>query len=612
LRFENSNLIFKIYSTHFYLQLEELVDLGVLIMRFNRIKFIVPVACTMLFLFLVVPIRGQQPQPSQQRARTQSEGTPAQRLNVMWSRLDAMRRQLNTAIAALNANDRGGQSETRSADDPGTRLRALENEVSSVLSEVSNLRSRQERAERYDITELDRLEGAVSDLNERTQAMLRATATETRAAAISGEEARPTSGGNANRGERRGFFGRLLGRGGNNRYEELTGTVAPGRDRVLFEEATRETRRGRYETARLLFNVIVTAYSDSPYLPLAKLAIGDTFYLEGGSTNLIQASAAYREWLTFFPTHPLADDVMLKMAEAEMRQMGLADRDTSHARKAEQQLLVLLQQFPNTTLRPEVNARLREVQENLAMHNLQVANFYYDRFTRGVAPNARGAQSRLREIVERFPNFSYRDEALFRLGVTYIQEEEPDEAARYFQELLRNHPNSEFAARAREQLETIGAPVPQPDPARLNEARPERPSLTSRVITQIIGSTPLTIRRDGVLINRDGEDGDLIAEAIRNNGQLQNNQTPSPSDFRRPPARRVVQPEAPTSTRPTTTGGGGSGVSVRPTQSGQPTGSNNTTASPQTAPTTVPTQSAPATTTPSPAPSPSTSPATRP
>ena len=581
-------------------------------MHFGRTKFIVPVACAMLFLFLVVQARGQQSQPpQQQRARTQSEGTPAQRLNVMWSRLDAMRRQLNTAIAALNANDRGGESETRSADDPGTRLRALENEVSSVLGEVSNLRSRQERAERYDVTELDRLEGSVSDLNERTQAMLRATATETRAAAISGEEARPRSGGNANRRERRGLFGRLLGRGGgNNRYEELTGTVAPGRDRILFEEATRETRRGRYETARLLFNVIVTAYSDSPYLPLAKLAIADTFYLEGGSSNLIQASAAYRDWLTFFPTHPLADDVMLKMAEAEMRQMGLADRDTSHARKAEQQLLVLLQQFPNTSLRPEVNARLREVQENLAMHNLQVANFYYDRFTRGVAPNARGAQSRLREIVERFPNFSYRDEALFRLGVTYIQEEEPDEAARYFQELLRNHPNSEFAGRAREQLETIGATVPQPNPARLNDARRERPSLTSRVITQIIGSTPLTIKRDGVLINREGEDGDLIAEAIRNNGQLQNNQTPSPSDFRRPPARRVVQPEAPTSARPTT---GGGGLSVRPTQSGQPTGSNNTTASPQTAPTTVPTQSAPApaTTTPSPAPSPST-PATRP
>lgn len=577
-------------------------------------------ACAMLFALCCAPVGAQQTTP-QQGARTQGEGTPSQRLEVMRSRLDAMRRSLNTAVAALNANDRGGAATTTaSADDPGTRLRALENEISSVLSEVSSLRSRQDRAERYDVAELDRLEASVADLNERTQLALRATATETRTAVISGEEARPTSGG-AQARNRPGFFGRLFGRGGDNRYEELTGTVAPGRDRVLFEEATREARRRQFETARLLFNVIVTAYSDSPYLPLAKLAIGDTFYLEGGTSNLIQASASYRDWLTFFPTHPLADDVMLKMAEVEMRQMGLADRDTSHARKAEQQLLVLLQQFPTTTLRPEVNRRLTEVQENLALHSLQVANFYFDRFERGLA-SVRGAQSRLREVIEKYPNFSYRDEALFRLGVTYVEEEEPDEAARHFQELVRNFPNSEYVERAREQLEAIGATVPQPDPARLNVAPPARPSLTSRIFTQIIGTTPVTIERDGILINKDGDGGDLIEVAIRNGGRLQNDQTPNTQGVTRtPPARRLAQPETPTTTTRPATNAPTGGVSLQPTQPGPPPGSNNTTASPQTAPSTTPTQStpAPATTTPAttappssttPAPTPSPSPGT--
>ena len=68
----------------------------------------------------------------------------------------------------------------------------------------------------------------------------------------------------------------------------------------------------------------------------------------------------------------------MKVAEAEMRQMGLSDRDISHARKAEQRLKVLLQQYPKSTLRATVEARLAEVQENLAMHNLLVARFYYD------------------------------------------------------------------------------------------------------------------------------------------------------------------------------------------------------------------------------------------
>src|SRR6185503_787378 len=150
------------------------------------------------------------------------------------------------------------------------------------------------------------------------------------------------------------FFG-LLGRG-DNKYEELTGTVAPGRDRVLFEEAAKQVRKGQHETGRLLFSTIINTYPDSPFLPLAKLAIADSFYLEGTTSALVQAAQAYLDWLTFFPTDPLADDAMLKVAESEMRQMGLSDRDVTHARKAEQRLKSLLQQFPQTKLRPIVEA----------------------------------------------------------------------------------------------------------------------------------------------------------------------------------------------------------------------------------------------------------------
>src|SRR2546422_209665 len=166
--------------------------------------------------------------------------------------------------------------------------------------------------------------------------------------------------------KKKGFRIWPFGGGGVNKYEELTSTVAAGRDRVLFEDAAKEVRKGDHETGRLLFTTIITTYPDSPYLPMAKLAIADSFYLEGGTSSLIQAGQAYQDWLTYFPTDPLADAAMMKVAETEMRQMGLSDRDISHARKAEQRLKVLLQQYPQTKLRPEVELRLREVQDNLA------------------------------------------------------------------------------------------------------------------------------------------------------------------------------------------------------------------------------------------------------
>ncbi len=488
----------------------------------------------------------------------QSGATPIQRLEVMRSKLETMRRTLNSAVAGINAKDTA--SKDAPADDPRARLRGLEKEVGSVLSEVSDLRAKQERADRYDVSLLDKLETSITDLNERVEAGLRATAGERRG----GDAAAMTTGGEKKK--KPGFFGRILGRGGDDKYEELMGTVAEGRDRTLFEEATTEARKDRYETARTLYNVIITTYPDSAYLPAAKLAIADTFYLEGTSSALIQSAAAYQDWLTFFPTHPLSDDVMLKIAEVEMRKMGLPDRDVQPARKAEQRLKAMLQQFPGTSLRPDAEIRLREVQESLGMHNLLVGNQYFDRYFQGKAPNPKGAQSRYREVVEKYPNFSYMDQVLYRLGVTYVQEEEPDEAAKYFQQLVRNHPNSEFTEKARAQLEAIGAAVPEADPQKMKDLPPERPGIREQFFRELLGTTPVTVDKSGILITGSEKRAALIDEVIRNGGTLPVT-TPTIPIQRTPPAR-PIQPNslAPTQQQPSVPGG----ITIQPTRPGAP------------------------------------------
>lgn len=473
-------------------------------------------------------VRGQQrPQPSS----AQTEGTAAQRLEVIRQRLETARRTLNGAIAGLNAGGGDKQKkdkDNKATDDPASRLRGLEKEAGSLANEVAELRAKVERGEKSDISEVERLESAFAELNGRIDSGLQATAGARRDATVA-------SGGVTTKNKKKpGFFGRILGRGDDGgEYDELVGGIAPGRDRQLFEEAAKLARKGRYETARYLFNVIITTYPDSPYLPHAKLAIADTFYLEGTTSALIQAANSYREWQTFFPTDPLADEVMLKVAEVEMRQMGLPDRDVAHARKAEQLLKALLQQYPNTALRPDAQVRLGEVQENLGMHTFQVGNFYMDRYERGVAPNPKGAQSRYREVVEKYPNFSRRDRALYLLANTYVLEEEPDEAAKYFQEIVRNFPNSEYAEKAQEQLDAIGAPKPQADPKALNKLPPEKRSMTSRFLQQMFGTPTVTVDKNGVLINKDGNESSLIDVVIENKGVLPVTTPNAPTIMRR-------------------------------------------------------------------------------
>ena len=523
-------------------------------------KFLGAVACAAVLGGFVSPAglvaRAQQQQP----ARTASgEGTPVQRIVVMRSRLEAQRRTLNSAIATLNVG--GEKKEAKPADDALGRLRALEREVGQLLTEVNEVGGRVDRAEKFDPADLDRLEAAVRDLNERGDKALQETAGERRTAAASAAPADKKD--KKKKGGGGGFLG--LGKlfGGDDdedKYAELMSGPAVGRDRELFEEAAKLTRKSNYEGSRLLFSTVITTYPDSPYLPHAKLAIADTFYLEGTTSALIQAGNAYQEWLTFFPTDPLADEVMLKVAEVEMRQMGLPDRDVTHARKAEQRLKALLQQFPQTALRPEVEIRIREVQENLGMHSFSIGNFYYDRYLRGVAPNPKGAQSRYREVVEKYPFFSRLDKALYLLGVTYVYEEEPDEAVKHFQRILREHPNSEFAEKAREQLDAIGADKPEADAKAKDKAPPPDRGMMRRFLDQVLGTTPKTIDNDGVLIHKDSKEPALIDVIIENKGNLPVTTPTAPVSSRRiAPARNPVpqqqqpRPQQPQRTTPPTT-----------------------------------------------------------
>lgn len=465
----------------------------------------------------------------QQKTGGQTELSTAQRLDVMGSKLDLMRRSLNAAIKVLEAQT--DKEKKANADDPVVRLKGLEKEVSSVNSEVNDIRAKNDKAEKFDATAVDRLEATVAELNTRVESNLQETAG-LRTSANAGNAAADKK--KKKKGKLFGLFG-----GGEDKYADLTGAAVAGRDRVLFEEAAKEVRKGHHDTGRLLFATIINTYPDSAFLPLAKLAIADSFFLEGTTSSLIQAAQAYQDWLTFFPTDPLADDASLKVAEAEMRQMGLSDRDISHARKAEQRLKVLLQQYPKSPLRATVEARLQEVQENLAMHNLQIARFYYDvKYTTGKG-GLKGSQSRLKEIVDKYPCFSYNDEVFYRLASTYQAEEEPDEAARYYQKLVQEFPESEYNEKAKEQLNIIGAPVPDksaPNPCSKRQSQ----SFMSNFMQQVSGKADVTVNKNGILISKDGKEGsDLIDEALRYNGTLPALTTPDA------PTQRAPKPVAP-------------------------------------------------------------------
>ncbi len=452
------------------------------------------------------------------------DGSVSTRLEVMKQKLETIRRSATSSASVLKeeAKDANAPKDDKTnLDTPINRLRSIEKEASQLQSDVNSLRGKVDRSEKYEASEVDQLETSVADLQTRADAVL----VETAAA-----RANPESNvGKAREKKKKGKFLGIFGGGGTDEYEELIGGVTPGRDRELFIVATREIRKKNYDVGRLLFQTIITTYPDSPYLPMSKLAVADSFYLEGATSSLIQAVASYQDWLTFFPTHPLADRVILKIAESEMRQVGLPDRDATKAKRAEAKLKALLQQYPNSILRPEAEKRLNEVQDNLGLHNLLIANYYYTQSVGQGKSGLKGAQSRYREILDKYPNFSFQDEALFKLANTYLVEEETDQAARYFQRIIRDCPNSPWVEKSKEQLALIGAEIP----AELSEKAgtcvpPESVSFFQNFKNQLFGIYPMTIDKNGVLMTSkfDEEKFEMIDQIIENQGDILVNQIP--------------------------------------------------------------------------------------
>lgn len=275
----------------------------------------------------------------------------------------------------------------------------------------------------------------------------------------------------------------------------------PGRDKEIYEQASVKARKGRYDEARLLYNVVISTYPDSEYLPLAKLAIADSFYLEGGTSNLEQAIGGYKDFAQYFPTHPRICDVKHKIAHSLMRQMGAYNRDASKARQAEFQLKAALQSCQMSAFKPQIESDLKDVQQALGLHELDIARFYINN-----RQAYKAGESRLRDIIVQYPFFSYYDESLYLLGVTLIEQEQPEEASEYFTKLVRDYPNSEFSKKGRDYLEKLGKPLPTPSN---NDPAPARPGYMGK-FGLILGNNGLDISRDGVLLSREGNEKDDV------------------------------------------------------------------------------------------------------
>jgi len=291
----------------------------------------------------------------------------------------------------------------------------------------------------------------------------------------------------------------------------LAGVNSKQPDKELFDKAMNAMKHGRYDVARLDLQTLLNTYPDSEYQMRAKLAVGDTWFKEGGTAALTQAESEYKDFITFFPNSPEAAEAQMKVGDIYFQQMEKPDRDPQNAVHAEQEYRTMLEQFPDSPLIPRAKQRLREVQEVLAQRQYEIGEFYAGR------EQWPAAIARLETITDSYPLFSHSDEALITIGDGYatmaqmtaksrlapkpkaeLMRYYDDQAAAAWARVVTRYPLAPHVEDAKDRLIAMGRTVPDPTAQALAESQAEEESRVNvhfgvRTL-QLFGRSPNTVR----------------------------------------------------------------------------------------------------------------------
>ena len=227
-----------------------------------------------------------------------------------------------------------------------------------------------------------------------------------------------------------------------------TGTPDP--DKFLYDRGTESLNDRKWLTSREYFRHLVDSYPQSQYRADAKLGIADTYIGEGTTESYVLAVNEFREFLSFYPTHPRADYAQYKLGMTHFYQMRAPERDQTETKDAIRELTVFMDRFGRTSpLASEGAAKLREARDRLSTSEFRVG-FQYHR--QKWYP---GAIERFRGVLKTDPEYTNRDAVYFYLADALEKIDRAAEALPYYEKLIAEFEQSEHLAEARKRVEAL-------------------------------------------------------------------------------------------------------------------------------------------------------------
>ncbi|HRH80414.1 MAG TPA: outer membrane protein assembly factor BamD [Thiobacillaceae bacterium] len=188
----------------------------------------------------------------------------------------------------------------------------------------------------------------------------------------------------------------------------------------LYTSAKEAVNEANYERAIQLFEKLEARYPYGPYAQQAQLEVAYAYYKDN---EPISAMAACDRFIKLHPSHPHVDYAYyLKGLANFLEDQGLlarfgdqdmSERDPRAAREAYEAFKELVDRFPNSKYTEDAAARMRYLVNALAAHEVHVARYYFKRGAYVAAVN------RGKYVVEHYQRTPAVEEAMGIMARSY-------------------------------------------------------------------------------------------------------------------------------------------------------------------------------------------------
>ena len=215
---------------------------------------------------------------------------------------------------------------------------------------------------------------------------------------------------------------------------------------VLFKEGEQFFQNGNYEDAIAQWKKVKESYQSPELTTRAELGIADAYFL---NKDYIESAAAYEDFRKLHPSHPQAGFALHRQGMSYYNQIHRIDTDQTPVKNALSIFESYLKLYPTGEQLAEVQEKIRDCRDKQLQYEIYVGRFYL----RTEAYKA--SIARFEEALKSFPDQARRDEVLYYLGRSYLENGEKSKGREFFGRLSREFPTSPFISDANKAMDSF-------------------------------------------------------------------------------------------------------------------------------------------------------------